>query len=213
LPIFVMRQLVRHRTANLNEYSGRYSEMSDEFYLPADDYMQPQSKTNKQGRAGTISDPIRKKIKILFQTIYSHAYATYKTLLGDIPEPLDLEEGDEYPGLSRELSRLVLPVSNMTECYFKMDLHNFLHMARLRMDSHAQQEIRDYANAMYKLVKPLFPMACEAFEEYVLNSVTLSKMEILALRDMLANKFQNSSGAYGMSHREFVEFTAFWQKS
>jgi thymidylate synthase (FAD) len=213
LPIFVMRQLVRHRTANLNEYSGRYSEMSDEFYIPADDYLQPQSTTNKQGRAGTINDGIKKKITNLMQIIYSHAYSTYKTLLGDIPQPLELEDGEEYPGLSRELSRIVLPVSNYTEMYWKIDLHNLSGFLRLRMDSHAQKEIRDYADAIYKLIKPLFPLACEAFEDYIFNSVTLSKMDILALRDMLENKFQGNAAAYGMSQREFVEFTSFWLKS
>jgi thymidylate synthase (FAD) len=212
LPIFVMRQLVRHRTASLNEYSGRYSEMSDEFYLPAENYMQPQSKTNKQGRAGEISEPIKKKITNLFLLLYEHAYSTYKTLLGDTPGRLELEEGEEYPGLSRELARLPLSVSNYTECFFKMDIHNLFHMLNLRMDSHAQREIRDFANAMYELVKPHFPLACEAFEDYIFKSVTLSKMDILALRDMLENKFQNSASAYGMSQREFVEFIELWQK-
>jgi thymidylate synthase (FAD) len=209
LPIVVMRQLVRHRTANLNEASGRYSEMSDEFYIPTDDYLAPQSTTNKQGRAGSFSAEIRTEIRSLIQSIVDIAYGGYKMLLGDAPSRLkDLDE--EYPGLSRELSRIVLPVSNYTECYWKCDLHNFFNFCRLRMDSHAQQEIRDFATAMYNLAKPYFPLAAEAFEDYIFNSITLSRMDIAALKDMLQNKFDPNSNTYGMSKREMTEFIGFW---
>lgn len=209
LPIVVMRQLVRHRTANLNEYSGRYSEMSDEFYLPEFDYMQPQSQTNKQGRDGTISETSKYKIDAVFRGVYDYCYTAYKKLLGDVPGLED--ETGEYPGLSRELSRGVLPVNNYTECFWKIDLHNLFHFLRLRLDSHAQREIRDFANVMYSFVKELFPLASEAFEDYLLHAVTLSRMEIQAIRDILAGIFKNNFEAYGMSKREFVEFIDFWK--
>ena len=169
LPIFVMRQLVRHRTASLNEYSGRYSVMSDDCYIPEPDYIQPQSKVNNQGRGGDMSEGWRKKYS---QTLYSavaKALVAYKYLIGN--------ESVSHGGLTRELARTVLPVSNYTECYWKIDLHNFFHFCRLRMDNHAQQEIQDYAKVMYELVKPEVPIAAEAFEDYSLNSKSLSRME------------------------------------
>ena len=169
LPIFVMRQLIRHRTASVNEYSGRYSVMTDDCYIPELEYIQPQSQTNKQGRGGELSDTWKKKYYTMIRDITNKATICYDLLVGN----KTLGHG----GLSRELSRIVLPVSNYTECYWKIDLHNFFHFSRLRMDSHAQQEIQDYAKAMFEMVKPHFPIATEAFEDYSLNSMSLSRME------------------------------------
>ena len=135
LPIFVMRQLVRHRTAKLNEYSGRYSVMSDDCYVPEPEYIQPQSMSNKQGRAGELSDGWKRKYKTIISDITTKAIIAYELLLGN--------KTIEHGGLTRELARTVLPVSNYTECYWKIDLHNFFHFCKLRMDSHAQQEIQD----------------------------------------------------------------------
>ena len=168
LPIFIMRQLVRHRTASLNEYSGRYSIMTDECYEPSDDYLQPQSQSNKQGRDGELSDNWKLSYKQKIYEAINKANVAYKFLIGN---------NTPHGGLSRELARTVLPVSNYTECYWKIDLHNFFHFCRLRMDSHAQQEIRDYAKVMYEMVKPEIPIAAEAFEDYSLYSVSLSRME------------------------------------
>jgi len=214
LPIFVMRQLVRHRTANMNEYSGRYSEMSDEFYIPADDYMQPQSITNKQGRAGKIDSRDKEIIHEMISECNDRCYATYQELLN---EPITVPSygscnlfEDDYPGLARELARGVLPVSNYTECYWKIDLHNFFHFCGLRLDSHAQRELRDFAQAMYDFAKPYFPLSMEAFEDYVLNSRTLSRMDIVALRDMLAGNFVSCAEHYGMSKREYTELVEFF---
>lgn len=209
LPIFVMRQLVRHRTANLNEYSGRYSEMSDEFYIPDADYLQPQSTTNKQGRSGELTEDQKFTAQHVITASQWDAYDAYLDLLGD--GACDGLDGEEYPGLARELSRIVLPVSNYTECYWKMDLHNFFHYLRLRMDSHAQREIRDFADAMYKLVSPAFPLCCGAFEDYILNAKTFSRMDLVAMRDMLDGKFVHDAAHYGMSSREFGEFRDFWK--
>ena len=167
LPIFVMRQLVRHRTANLNEYSGRYSVMSNEYYLPEADYLQKQSSTNNQGR-GEVH-PHTGKLHFEFNRIYDNAHIAYENLLEE--------------DIARELARTVLPVANYTECIWKIDLHNFFHFVKLRSDSHAQREIRDYADAMYELVKPNFPICCEAFEDYRQDAVTFSKQEMEVIRE------------------------------
>ena len=189
LPIFVMRQLVRHRTASLNEYSGRYSIMSNDCYVPELDYIQPQSKTNKQGRGDDgLSDGWKTKYQETINDIRYKCLVAYDFLIGN--------ESVEHGGLTRELARTVLPVSNYTECYWKMDLHNFFHFCRLRMDDHAQQEIQDYAKAMYEMVKPEVPIAAEAFEDYSLYSISLSRMELSVLQYMF-EQFpleQHSSG-------------------
>ncbi len=171
LPIFVMRQLVRHRTANLNEYSGRYSIMSDEFYLPDEDYLQPQSQDNKQGReegelGNTISD-----IHFEINRINDGAWMAYDNMINW--------------NVAKELARVVLPVSNYTEVIWKTDLHNFFHFVKLRSDKHSQREIRDYADAMYHLVFPHFPLCCEAFEHYVRNAVTFSEQEMDVIKELL----------------------------
>ena len=170
LPIFIMRQLVRHRTANLNEYSGRYSVMSNEFYLPEGDYLAKQSTTNSQGRGEVLEQ--QGLLQFEFNRIYDGASMAYQVLL----------EHD----LSREVARALLPVANYTECIWKIDLHNFFHFVKLRSDSHAQREIRDYADAMYELVKPNFPLCCEAFEDYIQGATTFSKQEMEVIRELLS---------------------------
>ena len=160
LPIFVMRQLIRHRTAQVNEYSGRYSVMTDEFYVPKK--FEKQSKTNMQGRDESLDDQ-QGKLAWMMDDVHNNAYGMYEELL-----ELDV---------ARETARAVLPVSNYTEAYWKCNIKNFLHMAWLRMDSHAQWEIQEFARAMYGLVKPLYPVICEAFEDYKQQGVRLSRME------------------------------------
>jgi len=188
LPIFIMRQLVRHRTANLNEYSGRYSVMSDEFYLPEGDYLAKQSTTNNQGRGEVLEQ--QGLLQFEFNRIYDGAAMAYQVLL----------EHD----LSREVARALLPVANYTECIWKIDLHNFFHFVKLRADSHAQREIRDYADAMYELVKPNFPICCEAFEDYMMDAVTFSRKEMEVIKDNLNGSWTMSD--YGLSERESKEF-------
>jgi thymidylate synthase (FAD) len=190
LPIFVMRQLVRHRTANLNEYSGRYSVMSDDFYFPKGDSLKPQSTTNKQGREeGELGNDIG-EIEFEMYRIFDGATNSYKNLLDW--------------NLSRELARIVLPVSNYTEVIWKIDLHNFFKFYQLRGDSHAQQEIQDYANVMYNLVEPHFPICCEAFTDYVLNAKTFSAKEMEIIKENLNGSWIMSK--YGLSERESKEF-------
>ena len=217
LPIFVMRQMVRHRTASLNEYSGRYSIMTDDCYEPTADYIQPQSQFNNQGRDGEMADGWREKYRTIIHDVTHKCLVAYKNLLGN--------GSISHGGLARELARTVLPVSNYTECYWKINLHNFFHFCRLRMDSHAQQEIQDYAKVMYEMVKPEVPICTEAFEDYSLNSISLSRMEKNVL-EYVFNSFplqQHSSGFcdsimsyleriskakdvdFGMSKREWTE--------
>ena len=191
LPIFVMRQLVRHRTASLNEYSGRYSVMSDEFYVPSREYLRKQSTTNKQGRSDELAD---KGGLLQYEYNRSHdgSHTAYQNLLRE--------------DVSREIARAVLPVSNYTEVVWKSDLHNFFHMVKLRSDAHAQQEIRDYSDAMYEIVKPLYPISCQAFEDYVLNSVSFSQKEMRMLKQQLNGSWTMDDLGRSLSKREQTEF-------
>lgn len=197
LPIFVARQWIRHRTANVNEYSGRYSEMKDEFYIPELHQLRPQSAVNKQGRA---TEPLPGESA---RKIQDKMDKTQKQLF---------EEYNDYLGmdLARELARINLPLSNYTEWYWKIDLHNLFHFFRLRLDEHAQYEIRVYAEKMAELVKPFVPIAWEAFEDYILNAVTFSGKELGLLNSMIINKIpsiedMSSAGIKGREAAEFLE--------
>jgi thymidylate synthase (FAD) len=198
LPIFVARQWIRHRTANVNEYSGRYSVMRDEFYLPEAAQIRPQSANNKQGRSdealpgAEVSD-----ILALLERGQKNAYEDYETLL----------EKD----FARELARINLPVSQYTEWYWKIDLHNLFHFLRLRLDAHAQYEIRVYAEALAQMTREIVPMAFEAFEDYALNAVRLTNPELQAMKHLLANAdlgvlTDEALAASGLSKREIEEF-------
>ena len=191
LPIFVMRQIVRHRTANINEYSGRYSIMSDEFYLPAEKDVHEQSKENNQGRGKELDEDNKMLVLGRMHDVNEHAKGCYR----QISEPNELDG---------ELARVILPVSNYTECIWKIDLNNFFKFCNLRMDSHTQQETREFAEAMYELVKPKFPICCEAFEDYMFNSVTFSQKEMKIIKDNLNGSWVMSK--YGLSKRESKEF-------
>ena len=208
LPIFVMRQLVRHRTASLNEYSARYSVITDEFYIPKPQNLKPQSTTNKQGRAGELDDIQRQHVIDVMLGAWDHNYELYERHINDF-------------GLARETARAILPVGGYTECYWKANLKNFLHMARLRMDSHAQWEIQEFARAMYDLARPLFPLACEAFEDYAVGSVKVSRLEVDLLKRLISNDkwldlledFRSEDSIakkFDLSKRELDEFKSKW---
>lgn len=165
-PIFVERQLVRHRTASLNEQSARYTVLDEKYYYPD---LRMQSLKNKQGsREGDV--PL-KAMKI-WKEIADDTHTMYKKYL----ELIEL-------GVTRELARCCLPVSFMTEMVWSMNLHNLLHFLRLRMAADAQQEIRELANAIYQLIKPLAPVTCEAFDNWIVDSITISKKERAFLND------------------------------
>ena len=172
MPVFVARQWVRHRTARLNEISGRYSVMKDEFYVPAPEHILPQSANNKQGRAGERFDADTETALIeRFRSEQAQAYRAYG-------EMLDLD-------VAREIARVNLPLSIYTEWYWQIDLHNLFHFLRLRLDPHAQYEIRVYAEAMARCAKAVAPLAYEAFEENILGSVQFSRAEGDALAKLL----------------------------
>lgn len=201
LPIFIARQWIRHRTANVNEYSGRYSEMRDEFYLPDVTQIRHQSTLNKQGRSEEIL-PIETSKEIINKMEFKQKelYDDYKALLDE--------------GLAREIARINLPLSNYTEWYWKIDLHNLLHFLRLRLDSHAQYEIRVYAEAIADIVREIVPVSWEAFEDYHLQSMYFSRMEIEAIKKLLAGeKIEDINyEEIGLKKREWNEFVEKSQK-
>ncbi|MCP4836267.1 MAG: FAD-dependent thymidylate synthase [Phycisphaera sp.] len=167
MPIFVARQWIRHRTANVNEYSARYSIVQDRFYRPTIENVRKQSTSNRQGG----DEPIEVGTAEEFLKLLEDSEALYERYLG-------LTE----KGVAREIARAALPVSVYTEWYWKCDLHNILHFLSLRMDPHAQIEIRDYATAMYDLIRDIVPVTCEAFEDYRMESMQLTRLEIEAIR-------------------------------
>jgi thymidylate synthase (FAD) len=167
MPVFVARQWIRHRTANVNEYSARYSVVRDRFFRPSIDSIRKQSAGNKQGGIEAIDDKTAAEFYEYLDAAEA-SYRSYETLLGK--------------GVAREIARIGLPLSLYTEWYWKIDLHNLFHFLSLRMDPHAQQEIRDYANAMFALVQPIVPVAAEAFIDYRMEGMNLSRLEVDAIR-------------------------------
>lgn len=175
LPIFVARQIIRHRTARLNEMSARYSILPEEFYIPTVERMNPQSATNKQGSSEA--------------NIIDEAEYWRDEMRSQCEQDFELYQRLINAGLSRELARIVLPLNTYTEWVWQMDAKNLLHFLRLRLDSHAQYEVRVYAQAMYELIKPIIPMTIKAFDKHTLNGVALSEAEKTLLRDLM---WQNS---------------------
>jgi thymidylate synthase (FAD) len=172
MPIFVARQWIRHRTARLNEISGRYSVLENEFYVPAPEQIQLQSTDNKQGRAETdVPAELQHQVLTLLQQEQERVYANYENLI--------------ETGLARELARINLPVSLYTQWYWQMDLHNLFHFIKLRADAHAQWEIRQYAEAIAGLAQAVAPAAYASFERHVLHGVRFSADEMEALRAQL----------------------------
>jgi thymidylate synthase (FAD) len=175
MPIFVARQWIRHRTARLNEISGRYSVMKDEFYLPPRSQISMQSLDNKQGREKeAVPVELQDKVLELLKKDQSASYANYSEILND--------------GIARELARINLPLSMYTEWYWQMDLKNMLHFLKLRMDSHAQWEIQEYARAIAQIVEAVCPLAYESFERHILRGAKFSSDEIAAINALLAGK-------------------------
>jgi thymidylate synthase (FAD) len=168
IPLFSFAQMVRHRTANVNQESARYSIMKEEFYIPQDEQVRLQSSTNKQGGDEIAKESDANDFIFNLEDICKSAYENY----------LDAIE----QGIAREQARMLLPVNLYTQVYWKCDLHNIMNFMRLRLDSHAQYEIRVYAQAIYKFVQLLFPIACKAFEDYKLNSIVLTALDLEAIK-------------------------------
>ena len=181
MPIFVSRQFCRHRTSSLNEISARYSVMKDEFYFPNAEDLRKQSTTNKQGSDGNIETEQAEVFAKIIRQQCRDSYAWYTNML--------------EAGVSREQARMILPLNLYTQFYWKQNLHNMLHLLALRMDSHAQYEIRVYANAMYEIVKHLAPWTVEAFDNYhpMRNATKLTKMEKDAIK-----KYNSSKGSLSL---------------
>lgn len=195
LPIFVARQWIRHRTASVNEESARYSILASEFYLPPADQIREQSKTNKQGRGEAIDADTAAGIREAMDGVCVSAFDVYNSLLNDDGTGKPVCEDD--PMLARELARTVLPLSAYTSWVWKVDLHNLLHFLSLRLDPHAQHEIRVYADIIANMVKAWCPLVWEAFEDYRLHAVALSRIEADLLREFL--------GGLGANYRGLIE--------
>tara|TARA_Y100000816_G_C26086678_1_gene573565 strand:+ start:16 stop:819 length:804 start_codon:yes stop_codon:yes gene_type:complete len=174
MPIFVARQWVRHRTANINEYSLRYSEARDEFYFPDPDNIEFQSAINKQGRMGEVDSKLKHKVQKYFKEISHRSFEIYSEL--------------NEAGVARELARAILPVNLYTEWYWKNDLHNLLHFIGLRSDGHAQYEIRVFSDAMASFVKKVAPFAWEAYQDYAVKGMRFSKIEQIFLQKKLPDR-------------------------
>ena len=199
LPIFVARQWIRHRTANVNEYSARYSILDREFYVPAADQLAAQSTSNRQGRGDLLEGSNAERALAAIEKLSADAYAAYTDLLNE-GEGADASR----PGLARELARMVLPTNWYTQWYWKIDLNNLFHFLSLRADSHAQYEIRVYADAIRDVVKRWCPIAYEAFEDYRMSGVSVSGPGLGVIKRLLAgeNVTQEKSG---LSKREWTE--------
>lgn len=203
LPVFVARQWIRHRTANVNEYSARYSILDREFYIPAPERVQVQSSNNKQGSGETVDTETARLVLEMLKSDANRAYDHYEELAADPAE------GGQY-GLARELARMNLPTNIYTQWYWKVDLHNLFHFLRLRADAHAQYEIRVYADAICNIVKDWVPNAYEAFEDYRLGAEQFSAQEMALVRKLLEKKTDaltdEALRAQGLSKGEAREF-------
>lgn len=204
LPIFVARQWIRHRTASVNEYSGRYSIMNNEFYIPARENLAPQSLINKQGREeNAVPEEVATKVLKILHNDASQCYDHYIEMMneddtGNVINPTTI-------GISRELARMNLTLNCYTEWYWKTNLHNLFHFLALRADSHAQYEIRVYADAMLDITRAWVPFACNAFEEYRMHGAHFSRSGISALKRMLSGEKLTEENC-GMTKREWKEF-------
>jgi thymidylate synthase (FAD) len=202
LPIFVARQWIRHRTANVNEYSARYSILDKEFYIPAPEHLAVQATTNRQGRGAAIDGEAAQRVLDLLRRDAEHAYAGYSELLneGGSGAPLD----PARLGLARELARINLTLGYYTQWYWKTDLHNLMHFLSLRADPHAQYEIRAYAEVMLETLARWVPMAHAALLEYRMNAATISATGLAVIRRLLRGE-QVDQPSSGLSPREWRE--------
>jgi len=203
LPIFIARQWIRHRTANVNEYSARYSILDKEFYIPETEHMAVQSTTNNQGRGEPLDPQEAEHLRHILRMHSERCYDHYQNMLnadetGQILDP-------SKPSLARELARMSLSMNYYTQWYWKIDLHNLLHFLSLRADSHAQYEIQAYAQAMLDIVKAWVPLTYEAFIRYHKNGAHLSEAGIKAIKRMLQGETVTQENS-DMNPREWREF-------
>ena len=205
LPIFVARQWIRHRMANVNEYSGRYSILDNEFYLPAPEHLAAQATTNRQGRGTLLDGATAQHVLDLLREDAQRAYRGYVELLNEdaAGTPID----PSRPGLARELGRMNLSLNFYTQWYWKTDLHNLMHFLSLRADPHAQYEIRAYAKAMLGTLARWVPMTYAAFLEYRMNAALISATGLAVIRRLLSGETVAPETS-GLSRREWRELMA-----
>ena len=203
LPIFIARQWIRHRTANVNEYSARYSILDKEFYIPKPQHMSSQSTTNKQGRGSNLSKKDTERFLKILKDDAERNYKHYEDMLNE--NQSGEIKNDDKTGLSRELARINLTLNTYTQWYWKIDLHNLLHFLYLRDDPHAQYEIQAYAEIILnKIVKKWVPYTYSAFKEFQLESYNLSRTAIEIIKKRLQGK-KISYEKSGLSRREWIE--------
>lgn len=202
LPIFVARQWIRHRTANVNEYSARYSVLDKEFYIPQPEQLAAQSTTNRQGREQTLSQEDAAAVMDILREDAERNYQHYDWMLNEDTDGNLVDE--ERSGVARELARINLTLNTYTQWYWKIDLHNLMHFLRLRADSHAQYEIQVYAKAMLETMKCWVPLAHEAFTDYRLGAANLSAGALSVVRRMLGGESVDQANS-GLPPREWRE--------
>ena len=202
LPIFIARQWIRHRTANVNEYSARYSILDKEFYIPPMENVAAQSMINNQGRGEVLSSDEAAEVISILKKDAEQTYANYETLLNENPNGESIDSSK--PGVARELARMNLTLNTYTQWYWKIDLNNLLHFLALRADAHAQFEIRVYADIMMDIVKKWVPIAADAFEDYRIGGTEVSAKEINLLKKLLKGE-KASFEDEGISKREWSE--------
>jgi thymidylate synthase (FAD) len=206
LPIFVARQWIRHRTANVNEYSARYSVLDNEFYVPDREQLRAQSASNRQGRGDLLETDEAEQVMEILREDAMRSYAHYEEMLNEGPDGEAVDP--EHQGLARELARINLSLGFYTQWYWKVDLHNLMHFLRLRADPHAQFEIREYADVLIEQVmKRWVPMTLEAFENYRLHGTQLSAQQLEVVRRLLAGENVDRSSTE-MSAAEWRELMA-----
>ncbi len=205
LPIFVARQWIRHRTANVNEYSARYSLLDKEFYLPEPGHLAAQATTNAQGRGAVLDGAEAGRVLDLLRADAERAYAGYAELLNEDGSGMAIDPA--RPGLARELARINLTLGFYTQWYWKTDLHNLMHFLSLRADPHAQYEIRAYAEVMLDTLARWVPMTCAAFLEHRMNATTISATGLAVVRRLLAGEAVDQASS-GLSPREWRELMA-----
>jgi thymidylate synthase (FAD) len=205
LPIFVARQWIRHRTANVNEYSARYSILDREFYIPAPEHLAAQSMSNRQGRGAVLGGNEAVEVLALLREDAARNYDHYAAMLNEDGDGNRLDPSKQ--GLARELARMNLTLNAYTQWYWKIDLYNLFHFLSLRADAHAQYEIRVYAEAMLRTVEAWVPLACQAFRDYRLGAATLSAGMLAVVRRMLAGEAVEQANS-GLNRREWGELMA-----
>ena len=202
LPIFIARQWIRHRTANVNEYSARYSILDKEFYLPAEEHLAAQSKSNRQGRGDVLEGDKAKKVLDLLKSDAERTYDNYEMMLNERYDGSTIDENGV--GLARELARMNLTLNTYTQWYWKTDLLNLMNFLRLRADLHAQYEIRTYADAMLDTLKRWVPITYDAFMDYRVGGTEVSaKGKIIIQKFIKGDKVSIEDS--GLSKREWNE--------